>query len=348
MTGFPGFIAERLLIRLAQKDVQFYLLVQQEFVEKAMQEVERIALESTAPLENFTIVKGDITQGNLGIDNEDLKLLRDEVTDVFHLAAIYDLEVSRDAAMSVNVEGTKNVNEFVRSIASLHRYNYISTCYVAGARKGRIFETELDHNKGFLNFYEEAKYLAEQEVEKLKEEINVTVYRPSVVVGDSKTGETSKYDGIYYLIKYMMRNPNILRMVNVGNKDVRLNLVPVDFVADAIAELSGDDKAIGKTVALADPDPLTTKDLFDLIAENLSGKRSVWNPPANLVRTFLSSSISPAITGLPLSAVPYFYTPKTYDTSIADELLTQHGVRCPGFAVYISNLLDFVKKNPDL
>ncbi len=348
MTGFPGFIAERLLARLARADVQFYLLVQPQFVEKAMQDVERIAFETATPLEHFVLVKGDITQPDLGIVADDLNVLRAEITDIFHLAAIYDLEVSKDAAMSVNVEGTRNVNAFARSVESLHRYNYVSTCYVAGGRNGRILETELEHSDGFLNFYEESKYLAELEVENLKTKINVTIYRPSVVVGDSKTGETAKYDGIYYLIKYLMLNPNLLRLVNVGNKDVRLNLVPVDFVAESIAKLSEDDNAVGKTVALADPHPLTTEDLFDLIAEKLSGKRSIWTPPVSLVKPFLSSSISPKLTGLPLSAVPYFYTPKTYDTSIAEELLEPHNVKCADFRAYVSTLLDFVRKHTEI
>ncbi len=348
MTGFPGFIAERLVALLAGSDVQLFLLVQPEFVEKAIQDVERIAAATTTPLEHFVVVKGDITKPHLGIEPEDLKVFREETTDIFHLAAIYDLEVGKNAAMAVNVEGTKNINDFARTIENLDRYNYISTCYVAGARKGRILETELEHNEGFLNFYEESKYLAEIEVEKLKQEINVTIYRPSVVVGDSKTGETSKYDGIYYLIKYLMRKPELLRMINVGNRDVRLNLVPVDFVAAAIGELSSDEKAIGKTIALADPRPLTTQELFDVIAEKLSGKRSAWNPPVNLVRMFLSSAISPKITGLPLSAVPYFYTPKTYDTAVADELLQTHEIVCPDFREYVGNLIDFVKKHPEI
>ena len=82
---------------------------------------------------------------------------------------------------------------------NLRRYNYVSTCYVAGKRKGEIRENELEHDAGFRNFYEETKYLAEIEVERLKSEFPVTIFRPSVVVGDSETGETAKYDGIYYL-----------------------------------------------------------------------------------------------------------------------------------------------------
>ena len=176
----------------------------------------------------------------------------------------------------------------------------------------------------------------------------VTVFRPSVVVGDSRTGETVKYDGIYYLIQYLRKAPGLLRFVNVGNKDVRLNLVPVDFVVDSIAALSKDEGVIGKTVALADPDPLTTYELFDAIAEILSGKKSAFAPPPRLVEWSLSLPVSPPITGLPHSAVPYFFVSQTYDTRVADKYLTEHGIGCPNFRNYIGNLLKFVEKHPRL
>src|SRR5690606_7497686 len=116
---------------------------------------------------------------------------------------------------------------------------------------------------GFRNHYEESKYLAELSVEKLKGELPVTIFRPSVVVGDSQTGETAKYDGIYSLIHYLLKAPRLLRLLNVGNHDVRLNLVPVDFVVEGMAALSSDANAEGKTLALADPEPLTTAELFN-------------------------------------------------------------------------------------
>jgi thioester reductase-like protein len=148
---------------------------------------------------------------------------------------------------------------------------------VAGKRTGEILETELEHNAGFRNFYEETKYLAEVEVEQLKDEFPVTIYRPSVVVGDSQTGETAKYDGIYSLIHYLRKAPHLLRFVNVGNAVVKLNLVPVDFVVEGIAALAKDENAVGKTVALADPNPLTTEELFDAIAEAMTSKKSIVN-----------------------------------------------------------------------
>lgn len=187
VTGFPGFIAGRLVERLAKSETQFFLLVQSDFVERAMEEITEIADLTNTPLEGFVIVEGDITKPNLGISDEDLETIQFETTDVFHLAAVYDLAVERELAFNVNLEGTKNVNDLVRSFKNLRRYNYISTCYVAGKRVGEIREDELVHDAGFRNYYEETKYLAELEVEKLKSELPVTIFRPSVVVGDSET-----------------------------------------------------------------------------------------------------------------------------------------------------------------
>src|SRR6188768_2310011 len=136
ITGFPGFIASRLIERLAHPETQFFLLVQPQFVERAMQELEEIAEVTNTSVESFVIVEGDITQPGLGIADEDLETIRFETTDVYHLAAAYDLSVSKETAYSVNLQGTKNVNELVRSIRDLRRYNYVSTCYVAGKRQG--------------------------------------------------------------------------------------------------------------------------------------------------------------------------------------------------------------------
>lgn len=348
LTGFPGFIAGRLVEKLAKPERQFFLLVQSHLVEIAMDEIEAIAEATGTPLESFVIVEGDITEPQLGISNDDLETIRFETTDVFHLAAAYDLAVPKDVAFRVNLEGTKNVNKLAASVKNLKRYNYISTCYVAGKRKGVILETDLGHDAGFRNFYEETKYLAEIEVECLKGDLPVTIYRPSVVVGDSQTGETAKYDGIYYLIHYLRKAPSVLRVVNVGNDDVRLNLVPVDFVVDAIAALSRDKRAIGKTLAIADQRPLTTAELFDAIAVEMTGRKSEFHPPANLVEWFLSTRISPPLTGLPGYGVPYFFLEQTYDTSEATALLAKHKVFCPRFNKYIGNLLDFVDENPEL
>jgi thioester reductase-like protein len=347
ITGFPGFIADRLLERLARKQSRFILLVQPSWVDRARAEIDRITRLTGRVPADFQIVQGDITQPRLGLANADFELTQQQTTRIFHLAALYDLAVPHEPAMRVNVGGTRNVIEFARSLPSLQHFHHVSTCYVAGKREGAILETELRHEAGYRNFYEESKYLSELEVESVKSELPVTIHRPAVVCGDSKTGETAKYDGVYYLILYLLRFP-FLSAINIGNERVSLNLVPVDFVVDAMAALAFDHKAIGKTVQLADPAPLTTSELFDAIARSANGKRSRMSAPATWVRFFLMLPPSPAITGLPHSAVPYFFVKQLYDSSQAQALLAPHGIQCPPFASYVDNIVDFVKGHPQL
>jgi thioester reductase-like protein len=348
LTGFPGFIGGRLLALLATEGARFLLLVQPELKPRAHEEIKRIANETGTAETSFDILEGDIATPNLGLTPLDLEKARAETTVVFHLAAIYDLAVARDLAMQVNVEGTRNVNRFVRTLPNLRRYHYVSTCYVAGKREGLILETELQHNAGFRNYYEETKYLAEIEVDSLKAELPVTIHRPAVVCGDSRTGETTKYDGVYYLINYLLKVPRLLSLFNIGNRAVSLNLVPLDFVVDGMIALAKDDRAIGKTVQLADPNPLSTHELFNSIAGSISGQWSKITIPAPLVQFTLSLPMSPAITGLPHHGVPYFFVKQTYNTRQARKLLEPHGIQCPRFSSYVHAIVDFAARHPRL
>jgi thioester reductase-like protein len=346
VTGFPGFIANRLLERLARKECDFVLLVQPSLVSRALEEIDRIAQLSGRTASEFQIVKGDISEPALALSAADLDLIKQQTTRAFHLAAVYDLAVPQDVAMRVNVAGTRNVLELARSLPHLRQFHHVSTCYVAGKREGVIRETELRHDAGYRNYYEESKYLAELEVESAKKELPVTIHRPAVVCGDSRTGETGKYDGVYYLIHYLLRWPSMLSLINIGNHEVSLNLVPVDFVVDGMTALAFDERAIGKTLQLADPSPLTTNQLFNSIARSIDGHRSKITAPASWVRFFLMLPPSPRITGLPHHAVPYFFVKQIYDSSEAQRLLAPHGIRCPQFESYVDNIVEFARQHP--
>ena len=345
ITGFPGFIANRLVERLARSTEKLFLLVQPSLQERAAEDIATIAALTGREASAFHTVVGDISLPELGLSDVDRQLVNAETTRVFHLAALYDLAVAREPAIKVNVEGTRNLNNFARSLPRLRHYHHVSTCYVAGKREGPILETELKHNAGFRNFYEESKYLAELEVENLKRDLPVTIHRPAVVCGDSQTGETAKYDGVYYLIFYLLLWPRGLSMLNIGNHEVALNLVPVDFVVDAMAALAFDERAIGKTLQLADPNPLTTNQLFNAIAMSISGRQSKITVPPSWVEFFLMSRPSPAITGLPHHGVPYFFVKQTYDTSQSGELLKTHGIVCPPFESYVDRIVKFAEEN---
>ena len=348
LTGFPGFIAGRLVKRLASAGARFILLVQPALLARARDEVRQIAEETGAAVENFSIVEGDITKPDLGLAKNELERARTETSTLFHLAAIYDLAVEREVAQRVNVYGTQNVNDFAKSVRDLLRYHYVSTCYVAGRRSGLIRESELAHNAGFRNHYEESKYLAEVSVDALKSELPVTIHRPAVVCGDSRTGETAKYDGIYYLIHYLRMWPGALTLLNIGNREVRLNLVPIDFVIEAMVTLAQNDRAAGATVQIADPSPLTTEQLFDEISKVIGGRDSLLTVSRQLVYPVLMLPGAPKITGLPHSAVPYFFIEQTYDTTRANQLLEAPNIRCPRFPDYVGALVKFVEEHSTL
>jgi thioester reductase-like protein len=348
LTGFPGFIAGRLVKQLAMEGARFLLLVQPAFMERAREEAARIARDTETAADSFRLIEGDITQPDLGMPPLEIERARRETTVLFHLAAIYDLAVGHELAMRVNVEGTRNVNRFALTLPGLRRYHYVSTCYVAGLRNGVILETELEHSAGFRNFYEETKYLAELEVDALKQKLPVTIHRPSVVCGDASTGETAKYDGVYYLIHYLRKLPSLLSLANIGNRQVTLNLVPVDFVVRAMTALVKDERALGKTLQLADPAPLTTHELFETITRALAGRRPLFTLPAKLVRASLALPLSPKITGLPHAGVPYFFLNQAYDTTQATELLSTHDIHCPPFPDYVNALVKYVARHPKL
>lgn len=346
ITGFPGFIANRLLERLAERDCRFILLVQPPLATRARDEIARIMALTGKSADEFQLVEGDISEVGLAMKATDLDLIRRQTTRVFHLAAIYDLAVPRDLAMRVNPGGTRNVLDVARSLPHLRQFHHVSTCYVAGKREGVIRESELRHEAGFRNFYEESKYLAELEVESAKNQLPITIHRPAVVCGHSKTGETGKYDGVYYLINYLLRWPSALSLINIGNHEVSLNLVPVDFVVDAMAALAFDERALGKTLQLADPSPLTTNQLFNSIARSIDDRRSRITAPRSWVYFFLMLPHAPKITHLPHHAVPYFFVRQLYDSSEAQQLLAPHGIHCPPFESYVNNIVSYARANP--
>jgi thioester reductase-like protein len=345
ITGFPGFIADRLLEKLATNSNRFILLVQPSLLDRARLTLNKIVAASGKSPNDFHLVLGDITEPQLALSSNEVGRLKSETTRSFHLAAIYDLAVAHDLAMKINVEGTRNVNNFVRTLPNLRHHHHVSTCYVAGKRELRILETELRHDAGFRNFYEESKYLAELEAEALKADLPVTIHRPSVVCGDSKTGETAKYDGVYYLIFYLLLWRR-LSLLNIGNHEVCLNLVPVDYVVEAMAALAFDERAIGKTLQIADPKPLTTNQLFNAIAKSINGGKSRITVPPSWVNFFLMLPASPKLTGLPHHGVPYFFVKQLYDTTNANFLLTPHGLHCPPFESYVDRIVKFAQDHP--
>src|SRR6202012_1406752 len=138
------------------------------------------------------------------------------------------------------------------------------TAQVSGQRSGVILEEELDTGQRFRNFYEETKFRAERMVRDAGRRLPVTVLRPGIIVGDSRTGEIDKVDGPYYLLVLIVSSPIAVDLPLPGRGSAPLNLVPVDFVVAAAVALPRDPRAAGGTFHLTDPAPFAARTVYEL------------------------------------------------------------------------------------
>jgi nucleoside-diphosphate-sugar epimerase len=270
---------------------------------------------------------------------------------VFHLAAVYDLSVARDVAMRVNVTGTRNVLAFAQACPRIRRLHYVSTCFVSGRHAGLFSENDLDEGQSFNNYYEETKYLAEVEVQAcMRGGLPTTVYRPAIVVGDSRSGATQKYDGPYFVIRWLLRQPFLALMPIVGQPTTtRVNLVPRDFIVDAISHLSSLDTSVGRVYQLADPDPLTVSELIEVISR-AAGKKVVRIPLPRAAAKFAIEHVPGVrrITKIPSPTIDYFVHPTEYSCANTLADLASSGLKVPPFAAYVECLVDFVRNHPTI
>lgn len=340
LTGFPGFIGARLIVRLLKDDPELRVvaLVEPKMVERARAAAQKLS-------DRVTIEPGDITDPRLGLGEARYRELAANVTSVMHLAAVYDLAVPASVAQAVNVDGTRHILDFCRACTKLERHHYVSTAYVAGRRSGRVLESELDVGQSFKNHYESTKYAAEVLVKASLKDIPTTIYRPAVVVGDSRTGETQKFDGPYYLLRFVALFGRLhLPLPQIASEHATFNAVPVDFIVDAIAAGVREPKMVGETLHLVDPAPVAAAELLRLLVRSYSGKTLHYRVPSGIVANALAlSPVRKLLAHTPRETVLYLNHPVTFDTSRATELLAPHGVSCPRIPDYADNLVSFFR-----
>jgi nucleoside-diphosphate-sugar epimerase len=343
LTGFPGFIGRRVVGSLAKchPDASFVLLIQPRLLGVARSYLEEAGLDERA-----TLVGGDLVNRGLGIEFEHVK----DVTHMWHLAAIYDLSVSEEVARRINVWGTRHVLELCERIqktsSSFERLMYFSTSYVAGKRQGVVRESELEHDAGFHNFYESTKYDAELLVRSCLSRIPTTIIRPTIVVGDSKSGQTDKYDGPYYILQLLMQLPKSFPLMYLGRGVTRVNVVPVDFVVEASVALSTLADARGKTCHLVEKDPRTTDAFMDLATGHLGCGQPRGRLPSWLISFFLSIRSIRELLGIPPQTVAYFEHGASFDISESENLLSQVSMSCPELESYFPTLLNYMREHP--
>ena len=346
-TGFPGFIGMRLVPRILelQPEARLLCLVQEKFQALAEGAVRAIEEKHPHARGRIGLLTGDITAQGLGIEARQARELRRSLRQAWHLAAVYDLAVARDVGRRINVEGTKNVLEFLEDAPHFERLQYVSTAYVSGTARGTFRETDLDVGQGFKNHYEETKFQAEVEV--VRSRLPRTIYRPGVVVGDSKTGETGKFDGPYHVLRLMEKLPSPGIFFRIGLGFGTVNIVPVDFVVEALSALSASPVALGKTYHLCDPQPHTPGELAEMFADTI-GRRFLYLPvPMGVAKAFFAPKPVQRFFGMPLQALDYFDDPVRHDVTQATKDLGELEIECPRLADYVPRLVAFYEAHRD-
>ncbi|MES3629117.1 MAG: SDR family oxidoreductase [Longimonas sp.] len=342
LTGFPGFLGTRLVETMAAHDpsLQFALLVQPKFEAKAHTVLQRIDLTDRA-----TVYPGDITKPDLGLGDDYGSIAR-SITHAVHLAAVYDLTIPRDIGWRVNVTGTQHVLDCMASAPQLQTFGYVSTAYVSGKRKGRVLEDELTHNTGFKNFYEETKYHAEVLVREHMDTVPTMVFRPGIVVGDSQTGETDKFDGPYFILRALQRLPRYTVMARVGDGTAPVHLTPVDYVINAMAHLMRTPAHNGTTFHLTDPNALSTQQIMETFVDQLDMHVAYLPVGPSFARGVMGTAAGRYL-GIAPELIDYFDHEVHYDTRRVEEALAGTGITCPSLTEYAPRMVAFMNAHHD-
>lgn len=341
MTGFPGFVGKRLLRRIAEDEPQarIRLLVEQGRHRDAELELETAGLDRG----RIEILVGDVGHLHLGLSGGEYRQLTEEVSQIFHLAESTDLTAARDQLSRVNVDGTRNMLELAHDCRKLSRFNHLSTAGVSGDRLGVICEDELEAGQGFRNAYESTKYEAERWVQRASASLPVTVYRPGSVVGDSQTGEIERFDGPYSLGLLVAFTPASLPLPLPGEGGAPFNVVPVDFVVQAIWALARNPKAVGRTFHLVDPAPLSARRAYELVAKKSDRRPPRFQLPERATHAVLRLPFWEKLARSQRAALQSLNHLAFYNCAGALELLEAEGIRCPPLPSYLDALLSFVR-----
>jgi long-chain acyl-CoA synthetase len=258
LTGANGFLGTQIAIRLIKETKYTVIaLVRAEDDKATERKLSRAWWDSPELAEaignRVEVVKGDISQVKLGLSDTEYQDLAQRLTHIIHTAADMRLDGPIDELRRANVNGTANVLEIARAAHKDHglsRLSHVSTAYVAGARKGSVPENSLSDEFGFSSPYELSKYEGEKLVQAAKKELPISVFRPGMVVGDSKTGAIKTFNTIYFPLRLYFKGQ--MRIFPV-RPSLKVNLIPVDYVADAVVKLTFEPKAEGLNFHLTAP-----------------------------------------------------------------------------------------------
>jgi len=173
--------------------------------------------------------------------------------------------------------------------------------------------------------------------------VPIAVVRPSIIIGDSRTGEVDRFDGPYLLVLLIVTSPPDFALPLLGTGDAPLNLVPIDFVARAAWTIGRDPRAVGKTFHLVDPAPLSMRRVFEVVARAGGRRMPRGSIPANLAKALLRTPGLERFAKSPRAFLDTLVTSVSYDARNAEQILAGAGVACPPFESYADKIVEYVQ-----
>jgi thioester reductase-like protein len=352
ITGGTGFLGAQLVRELLNRQPQarLALLIRDRAERSGLQgqSAQQRADLIVPPAERarVEVYSGDMSLPRCGLDAADYQRLSTETTRVIHCAATVRFDHSLEEARSINVEGTRRVLDFAAVSPRLRCLAYVGTAYVAGERTGLIRENELVVEQSYRNTYEKTKAEAEALVQSFLGSLPGVILRPSIIVGDSRTGATSSFKMMYWPLKIYARK--LWRTVP-GFPDAVMDIVPVDYVATAVTRLAFDEAALGSTVHLcAGPNGSAT---IEQIARRAAEYFNVREPRFVDPKLFFAAVrplLSLALWGRRRRVLrdgrayrDYFTMRMQFDTTNAERLLEPVGIQPPNVMDYLDRLFQY-------
>lgn len=363
ITGATGLVGRNLIPRTLKlkPEAGMILLIRGESYSRAEEKFNHLLnylagqLDDPAALQQIYWIWGDITRPRLGLNNFLYGKLVEQTTHIIHAAAEVRFNLTLEDARAVNYIGTQNIIQLAKDIndrGHLKRLGYIGTAFISGDRKGEILETELDCGQLFFNSYEQSKFEAECYIQKNTENLPVIIFRPSIIVGDSKTGATCNFNVIYKPLRLICNG--LVRFLP-GSRRTKLDIVPVDYVCDSVCHLMfRRDDAVGRTFHITagkyySPDVgevvRLSLDYFSKIFGSRNIKRVTFFPAGwhKVLKRYYPAKYRRLDKALK-EYEPYLIVNRQFNNTNTRDALRGSGLRIPKFSEYYELLLGYCRK----
>ena len=361
ITGGTGFIGRNFIDKLKDREGDIYVLTRAASMHKFEELQERMGEQS----DRLIPVQGDLTEKLLGVDEATIADLKGKIKYFCHFAAIYDIGASAEAQTETNIEGTRNAIQLAEAVEA-GCFEHVSSIAAGGLYEGTWREDMFEEAENLDHPYFSTKHDSEGIV---RNECQVPwrVYRPGMVVGNSKTGEIDKIDGAYYFFKTLQKIRKVLPpwFPLVGIEGGKFNIVPVDYVVDAMDHIVHQDDLDGRCFHLTDPEHHSIGNMMNIFAEAGHAPRfsmrldmRMFSFIPSFVRTTLAGLppvkriVSTLLEdmGLPDSVMMFMNYPTRYDNRDTERALKGSGISCPDLRDYAPVIWDYWERNldPDL